>query len=64
MNIVHEYAHAVACSLLWKREDGQDMVEYALLVGLLSVFALAIIILVGPQVASTFGFIVNGLKSA
>jgi len=40
------------------------MVEYALLVGLLSVFALAIIILVGPAVKSTFQYIVNGLEIA
>jgi Flp pilus assembly pilin Flp len=40
------------------------MVEYALLVGLLSVFALAIIILVGPALRSTFQTIVNGLGLA
>lgn len=46
------------------REDGQDMVEYALLLGMISVAALAIIVLVGPQISDTFQFLVNGLASA
>jgi Flp pilus assembly pilin Flp len=51
-------------SRLWSREDGQDIVEYALLVGLLSMFALAIVLLVGPAVKDTFQYVVNGLQSA
>jgi Flp pilus assembly pilin Flp len=45
-------------------EDGQDMVEYALLVGLISITALALIILVGPYLVNTFQYLVNGLASA
>lgn len=45
-------------------EDGQDMVEYALLLGMISITALALIILVGPAIKSEFQFIVNGLSSA
>ena len=64
MNVVQVWADAVRRARPWGRELGQDMVEYALLVGLLSVFALAIIILVGPALRSTFQTIVNGLGLA
>lgn len=64
MDMLQEWTCSALCSLRWRREEGQDMVEYALLVGLLSVFALAIIILVGPAVKSTFQYIVNGLGTA
>jgi len=42
-------------------EAGQDMVEYALLLGLLSTAAIAFVVLVGPQLASTFSTIVSSL---
>lgn len=45
-------------------EDGQDMVEYALLLGMISIAAIAIVILVGPQISDTFQYIVNGLGQA
>lgn len=45
-------------------EEGQDMVEYSLLLGLISMTALALILLVGPAVKSEFQYIVNGLASA
>lgn len=63
MNIVQEWTRTISCSLVWQREEGQDIVEYALLVGLLSMFALAIILLVGPAVKDTFQYLVNGLGS-
>ncbi len=44
-------------------EAGQDMVEYALLLGLLSTVAIAFVILVGPQLASTFSTIVSSLQT-
>lgn len=45
-------------------EDGQDLVEYALLCGLLSIIAVTIIVLVGPQIATSFQCVVNQLKTA
>lgn len=45
-------------------DDGQDMVEYALLLGMLSVTALAIVVLVGPQISDTFRSIINSLGLA
>lgn len=49
---------------LFNREEGQDMIEYALLAALISIVAIAIIILVGPYLKDLFQDVVNGLGSA
>ena len=49
-------------SSLLHREEGQDMVEYALLAALISIVAIAIIVLIGPTLKNLFQDIVNGLK--
>lgn len=49
---------------LFNREEGQDMIEYALLAALISIVAIAIIILVGPYLKNLFQDVVNGLGSA
>jgi pilus assembly protein Flp/PilA len=49
---------------LTSREEGQDMIEYALLAALISIVAIAIIILVGPYLKDLFQDVVNGLGSA
>lgn len=46
---------------LLKQEEGQGMVEYALLVGLISVAAIAVIVLIGPKLITTFQSIVDNL---
>ena len=46
------------------REEGQDMVEYALLAALISIVAIAIILLIGPYLKNLFQDVVNGLGSA
>ena len=46
------------------REEGQDMVEYALLAALISIVAIAIIVLIGPYLKDLFQDVVNGLGSA
>jgi Flp pilus assembly pilin Flp len=43
------------------REEGQDMIEYALLAALISIVAIAIIILVGPYLQDLFQDVVNAL---
>lgn len=43
------------------REEGQDMIEYALLAALISIVAIAIIVLVGPYLKDLFQDVVNGL---
>ena len=47
-----------------EREEGQDMVEYALLAALISIVAIAIIVLIGPYLKDLFQDVVNGLNSA
>jgi pilus assembly protein Flp/PilA len=49
---------------LTNREEGQDMVEYALLAALISIVAIAIILLLGPYLKDLFQDVVNGLGSA
>ena len=49
---------------LTNREEGQDMVEYALLAALISIVAIAIIVLIGPYLKDLFQDVVNGLNSA
>ncbi|HEX6507702.1 MAG TPA: Flp family type IVb pilin [Chloroflexota bacterium] len=48
----------------FEREEGQDMVEYALLAALISIVAIAIIILVGPYLKDLFQDVVNALGTA
>jgi pilus assembly protein Flp/PilA len=47
-----------------EREEGQDMIEYALLAALISIVAIAIILLVGPYLRDLFQDVVNALGSA
>ena len=47
-----------------EREEGQDMIEYALLAALISIVAIAIIVLVGPYLKDLFQDVVNGLNAA
>jgi len=49
---------------LTNREEGQDMVEYALLAALISIVAIAIIVLVGPYLKDLFQDVVNALDGA
>lgn len=42
-------------------EEGQGMIEYGLLVALISIAALAVIVLLGPQLSTIFGNVVNAL---
>jgi pilus assembly protein Flp/PilA len=49
---------------LFEREEGQDMIEYALLAALISIVAIAIILLVGPYLDNLFKDVVNALGTA
>lgn len=44
-----------------RNEDGQGMIEYGLLVALISIAAIAVIVLIGPQLKTTFQNVVNAL---
>ncbi len=45
------------------REEGQGLVEYALILVLVAVVVIAILTLLGPQVANVFSQVTNGLQS-
>jgi pilus assembly protein Flp/PilA len=49
---------------LTNREEGQDMIEYALLAALISIVAIAVILLIGPKLTGIFQTVVNGLSGA
>ena len=44
------------------REEGQDLVEYALLAALLSIVSIAALKTLGPQIAATWGKITTALQ--
>lgn len=45
------------------REEGQGLVEYALILVLVAIVVIAILILIGPQIANVFSQVTNGLQS-
>jgi len=45
------------------REKGQGLVEYALILVLVAIVVIAILMLVGPQIANVFSKITNGLEA-
>jgi pilus assembly protein Flp/PilA len=47
-----------------RREDGQDLLEYALLVALIALVAVGAITLAGQNVNTIFGKIANALTGA
>jgi Flp pilus assembly pilin Flp len=57
-----EFIHRLIARL-GVREEGQDMVEYALLAALISIVAIAIILLLGPYLQDLFQDVVNSLAS-
>ena len=45
------------------REEGQGLVEYALILVLVAVVVIAILTILGPQVGNVFSKITNGLSA-
>ena len=43
-------------------EKGQGMVEYALIIGLVSIVVIAVLVLLGPAISVKFQDIINALK--
>jgi pilus assembly protein Flp/PilA len=50
--------------LFLNREEGQGLVEYALVLVLVAIVVIAILTLLGPQVGNEFSRIYNGLGGA
>ncbi len=44
------------------REEGQGLVEYALILVLVAVIVIAVLTLLGPQVANVFSMVTNGMS--
>lgn len=51
-----------ALSIL-KQEEGQGMVEYALIIGLVSIAAIAALILLGPKITAMFSKVTESLPT-
>jgi pilus assembly protein Flp/PilA len=49
---------------LSRDEEGQDMIEYALLAALISIVAIVMILAIGPYIQNTFQDVANALASA
>ena len=45
------------------REEGQGLVEYALILVLVAIVVIAILMLLGPQIANVFSKVTNGLAT-
>lgn len=45
------------------RAKGQGLVEYALILVLVAIVVIAILLLVGPQIANIFSKVTNGLHT-
>jgi pilus assembly protein Flp/PilA len=50
--------------LFLTREDGQGLVEYALILVLVAIVVIAILALLGPQIGNVFSRIVNALGTS
>lgn len=46
------------------REEGQGLVEYALILALVAIVVIAILIILGPQVGSVFSRVTSGLSGS
>jgi pilus assembly protein Flp/PilA len=46
------------------KEDGQTMVEYGLIVALISIAAISVIVLIGPKLKDVFQAVVDNLKTS
>ena len=44
-----------------KNEEGQGMVEYALLIGLIAIVVIAVLVLLGPAISAQFQEIIDNL---
>jgi len=50
--------------LYLSREEGQGLVEYALILVLVAIIVIAILMVLGPQIGNVFSRITSGLQTA
>jgi pilus assembly protein Flp/PilA len=48
--------------LFLPHEEGQGLVEYALILVLIAIVVIAVLVLIGPEVGNIFSQIFNGLR--
>jgi len=48
----------------FRREEGQDLVEYALLLGLIALIAIASIVVMGTQISTTLSQLASAVDTA
>lgn len=46
------------------REEGQGLVEYALILVLVAIIVIAILMVLGPQIGNVFSRVTSGLRTA
>lgn len=46
---------------LFRDEEGQDMIEYALLASMIAIVVIAVLLLLGPKLVAVFQTIANAL---
>ena len=49
--------------LFLSHEDGQGLVEYALILVLVAIIVIAVLILLGPQIGNVFSKVINALQT-
>jgi Flp pilus assembly pilin Flp len=63
-NKLNHFALSLITRMQVTKEDGQALVEYSLILALISVVAIGALILVGEDVEKVFGKIAEELKNA
>jgi pilus assembly protein Flp/PilA len=58
------YLWLLAQSFVARREEGQGLVEYALIIALVAILIIAALLALKDQVSSTFSTIVSGLGTS
>lgn len=48
--------------LVHSEQDGQGLTEYAIILALVAIVVIAILIVLGPQVANMYSRVTNGLQ--
>ncbi|MEM2446319.1 MAG: Flp family type IVb pilin [Candidatus Bathyarchaeia archaeon] len=47
--------------MLFRREEGQGLVEYALILVLVAIVVIAVLVLLGPAIGNVFSQIINAI---
>jgi pilus assembly protein Flp/PilA len=59
---IRELFEYLTATFFARRQGGQGMVEYALILGLISIVAIGVLVLMGPQIVGLFNRSANALN--